>query len=85
MVLVTTLLGWFFLQSYVRVPDGYQIDVYRDPPRYAAPIDRDNVVSLEVPSGRFLGGGALALRYDEEDRKLGGDADTMMLRVQWKF
>ena len=85
MVLISTLLGWFFLQSYVRVPDGYQIDVDRDPPRYAAPVDRDNIVSLEVPSGRFLAGGGLSFRYDEEDRKLGRDADTLTVRVQWRF
>lgn len=85
MVLVTTLVGWFFLQSYVQLPNGYELDVDRRLPRYAAPVDRDNVVALEVPSGRLFGSGRLSLRYDEEDRKLGSDADMMMLRLQWKF
>src|SRR5712675_1451477 len=59
MGLITALFGWFFLQSYVRIPDGYAIDVERDPPRFAAPCDRDNVVSLDVPGGRLLGGSEL--------------------------
>jgi hypothetical protein len=85
MGLISALFGWFFLQSYVKVPDGYAIDVDRNPPRYAAPCDRDNVVALEVPSGKLLAGGKLSLRYDEEDRSMGSDADTLLLRLQWRF
>ena len=85
MSLVTALLGWFFLHSYVRIPDGYAIDVERDPPRFAAPCDRDNVVSIDVPGGRFLTGSELSLRYDEEDRSMGRDADVLMLRLKWKY
>jgi hypothetical protein len=85
MSLISALFGWFLLQSYVKVPDGYEIDVDRDPPRFAAPADRDNVVALDVPSGKLLAGGKLSLRYDEEDRAMGSDADVLILRVQWRF
>ena len=85
MGLVTALFGWLFLQSYLHLPDGYALDVERDPPRYAEPCDRDNVVSLDVPSGRILGDATLSLRYDGEDRSMGGDADTVLLRMQWRF
>jgi len=85
MGLITALFGWFFLQSYVHIPDGYAIDVERDPPRFAAPCDRDNVVSLDVPGGRLLGGSELSLRYDEEDRSMGPGADVLLLRLKWKF
>jgi hypothetical protein len=85
MGLISALFGWFLLQSYVTVPDGYEIDVERDPPRFAAPCDRDNVVAVDVPTQRFLAGGKLSLRYDEEDRSMGRDADTLILRLQWRF
>ena len=86
MGLVSALFGWFlFQQSYLRVPDGYAIDVDRDPPRFAAPCDRDNVVSLDVPGGQLLGGSELSLRYDEEDRSMGRGADVLLLRLKWSF
>ena len=87
MGLISALFGLFVSQSYVRVPDGYAIDVNRDPPRFARPCDRDNVVSLDLPSEKFLSGGKLSFRYDEEDRKMGHgrDADVLMMRLQWRF
>ncbi len=85
MSLVTALFGWFFLQSYVHVPDGYAIDLNRDPPRFAAPCDRDNVVSLDVPGGRLLADGQVSLRYDQEDRSFGHGADSVLLRFKWTF
>ena len=85
MGLVSALFGWLFLQSYVHLPDGYALDVDRDPPRFAAPCDRDNVVSVDVPSGHLLGDGTISLRYDEEDRSMGSGADTVLLRLQWHF
>ena len=85
MGLISALFGLFLHQSYVTVPDGYLIDVQRDPPRFAAPCDRDNVVSVDVPSGHLLGDATISLRYDDEDRKMGSDADVMMLRLRWKF
>ena len=74
MSLVTILFGWLLAQRYVNIPDGYHIDVDRDPPRFAEPCDRDNIVSINVPSGHLLGNGTLSLRYDEEDRSFGDGA-----------
>jgi hypothetical protein len=85
MSLISVLFGWLFVQPYLVVPDGYARDVDRDPPRYAAPCDRDNVVAIDIPNGRLLGDGQLSLRYDEEDRSMGGDADTVRVRLQWRF
>ena len=86
MGLVSALFGWFlFQQSYLHVPDGYEIDVERTPARYAAPCDRDNVVSIDLPTAKFLAGADLSMRYDEEDRSMGSDADVVRFRLEWKF
>ena len=86
MGLVYALCGWLmFQQSYLRIPDGYAIDVDRNPARYAAPCDRDNVVAIDLPTSKFLAGGDLSLRYDDEDRSMGSDADVVRFRVQWKW
>jgi hypothetical protein len=86
MGLVSALFGWLlFQQSYLRIPDGYEIDVDRDPPRFAAPCDRDNVVSIDLPTAKFLAGAGFSLRYDEEDRSMGNDADVVRFRFEWKW
>ncbi len=87
MSLVTALFGWLFVQSYVNFPDGYAIDVNRDPPRFAQPCDRDNVVSIDVPGGRLLGDATISMRYDQDDRfpTPGPSADLLRIRLQWKF
>ena len=86
MGLVSVLFGWFmFQQSLLHVPDGYHIDVERDPARFAAPCDRDNVVAIDLPTAKFLAGGKLSMRYDEEDRSMGSDADVVRFRLEWKF
>jgi hypothetical protein len=85
MSLISALFGWLFLQSYIKIPDGYAIDVDRNPARFAAPCDRDNVVAVDVPSGHMLGDAKLSFRYDEEDRAMGHDADVLKMRLQWRF
>jgi hypothetical protein len=85
MGLISALFGLFIGQSYVTVPDGYAIDVDRDPPRFAVPCDRDNVVSVEVPTARLLGGAKLSLRYDTESRAIERGTDVLMLRLQYRF
>lgn len=37
------------------IPDLYQVDLDRDPPRFAAPIDRDKMVGLKVLPRRWHG------------------------------
>ena len=86
MGLVSALVGWLlFQQSYLKIPDGYAIDVDRNPARYAAPCDRDNVVSIDLPTRTFLAGGDLSMRYDEEDRSMGSDADVVRFRIEWTW
>jgi hypothetical protein len=85
MGLISALFGLLMGQSVVQIPDGYAIDVDRDPPRFAAPCDRDNVVSVDIPAKRILGNAKLSLRYDEEDRSMGRDGDVLMLRLQYRF
>jgi hypothetical protein len=81
----TTLFGWLFLKSIVHFPDGYAIDAGRDSPRYAMGVDRDNIVSIDIPTTAIVKGGALQLRFDTEDRAFGPDADSLMLRFKWKY
>ena len=85
MGLVSALFGLLFLQSYVQLPNAYQRDVERDPPRFAAPCDRDNIVAINVPHGHLLGDATLSLRYDEEDRAMYDDASAVRFRIQWKW
>jgi hypothetical protein len=81
----TTLFSWLLLKSYVHIPDGYHIDFDRDPPRFARPVDPNNYVSLDLPTGNALVGGRVSLRFDEEDRALGTGASVLRLRFQWKW
>ena len=85
MVLGTTLFGWLFLRSLVQIPNGYAIDVSRDPPAYAVGVDTDTLVAIPLPTSRFLGGGTVSLRYCDEDRPLGTGADAVNIRVEWRF
>ena len=86
MSLVTILFGWFLTQRYLNVPDGYHIDVDRDPPMFAAGADRNNIVQFNVPSGHLLGdNGAVALRYDSESRVFGSGSSALSVRLTWRF
>jgi hypothetical protein len=85
MGLIGALFGLFLHQAYLKIPDGYQIDVEREPPSYAIPCDRSNIVSLEIPSGHLLGDGKLVLRYDSEDHSIAQSGTAIILRVQWDF
>jgi hypothetical protein len=81
----TTLLGWMAFGTSLKLPNGYDLNYDRTPPRFASPVDRNNRISLDLASGRVLGGATLSLRYDEEDRAMGDDADSVMIRLKWKF
>jgi hypothetical protein len=86
MGLITALFGLFMHQAYLKVPDGYTIEYDRDPPRFAVPADRSNVVQLNVPTAHVLGDTKLQLRYDTESR---GDiqpgTEMIRFRVLWEF
>jgi hypothetical protein len=83
MSLISALFGMFLHQAYVKVPDGYQIDLEREPPAYAIPRDRSNIIRLEIPSGHLLGDGKLVLRYDSEGRSIAPSGTAVILRMQW--
>ena len=85
MSLISALFGVFVLQSYVKIPDGYQIDFERDPPAYAIPCDRSNIVSVNIPSGHLPGDGKLVLRYDSERHSIAQSGNAVILRMQWDF
>jgi hypothetical protein len=85
MLLATTAFGWLFLPSFVHFPNGYDLEVKRDPPRFAAPVDRDNVASIDLPGGHLVGGANVTLRFDEESRRMGPGSDVLRLRFDWRF
>lgn len=81
----TTLFSWLFLKSVVHFPDGYAIDAGRDSPSYAMGVDRNNIVSVDVPTTWVVKNGAIQLRFNTEDRAFGSDGDELMLRFKWKW
>jgi hypothetical protein len=86
MGLITVLFGLFMHQAYLKVPDGYAIEYDRDPPRFAAPADRSNVVQLNVPTEHVLGDAKLQLRYDTESRgDIQSGTEMIRFRVLWEF
>ena len=85
MSLIDALFGLFLQQAYVKVPDGYKIDLEREPPAYAIPRDRSNIVRLEIPSGHPPGDGKLVLRYDSENRSIAPGGNAIILRMEWAF
>jgi hypothetical protein len=86
MGLMAAFFGWLIVNPYLRIPNGYAIDFDRDPPRFAAPCDRNNIVSLNLPTEKLLPGGAgVALRFDSEDRYMGQGGDSVMIRFRWRF
>jgi hypothetical protein len=85
MSLISALFGIYLHQAYVKVPDGYQIDLEREPPAYAIPRDRSNIAKLEIPTGHLLGDGKLVLRYDSEMRSIAPSGEAVILRMQWAF
>jgi hypothetical protein len=56
------------LPERLLIPDGYVIDLYRGLPHYAAPVDRDRIVGLDLLS-RPRHGFTAALVYDQETRQ----------------
>jgi len=67
--------------SRVHIPDAYAIDLDREVPRFAAPVDRDNLVSFEVLS-RGVG---VFLDYDEESYPIGDGSERLMLQIERRF
>lgn len=72
------------LPSFLIIPNLYEVDPHRDPPRFADPVDTDNQVSLDFPAIRSLGSCYVSLRFDIDDRRF-DDAEVLRFRFRWKF
>jgi hypothetical protein len=70
--------------SRFHIPDLYAIDYDRDAPRFADPIDRDNMVAIEV-FGIERHGVGMFLDYDEESFPIGDDGDYFAVRFERLF
>jgi len=78
------LAGYSIIPPRVEIPDGYEIDLVADPPRYCEPVDRSNLVSFDVlggPTKHFT----LALRYDSEHKEIGDGSDLLRLKFEYRF
>ena len=89
MVLGPTLFGWMFLNTllhnrYFHIPDGYQIDLERDPPGFARPVDYNNMMSFDIPGGKAIGAN-MTLRIDTESKTYGHSGDALRFRITWPF
>lgn len=74
-----------FLPSNLTIPDLYAVDVAdRDAPRFAAPIDRDTYLRLNLLPARFSDGKALSVIYDTETLPALGD-NRRLLRLELKL
>ena len=72
------------LPQFLIIPNLYDIDPHRDPPRFAAPVDTDNLVSLDFPPIRMLHSCFVSVRFDEDDRRF-DSGDVLRLRLRWKW
>ena len=74
-----------FLPRRLVIPDGYALDDDRDPPMFAAPVNRDRLVALDlVDDPRHHMSASLA--FDEESHHpLGHTDDVMRFVVDFRF
>lgn len=72
------------LPKSLHIPDGYEIDFDRDPPRFADPVDRDQRVSLDLLP-RPVRGAMVKFSYDEESAPLGDGADLLRVVIERRF
>jgi hypothetical protein len=70
--------------SRFHIPDGYALDFDRDAPRFAEPIDRDNMVAIELFGTQRHGVGVF-LDYDEESYPIGAGSEFFALRFERPF
>ena len=73
------------LPRRLRIPDGYAVDIERDPPRFASPVDRDRIVGFDVLQ-RPRRGMTASLNYDEERRgPFPGSGEVVRFVVELRF
>lgn len=72
------------LPDSLHIPDLYALDVERDPPRFADPVDRDKLVSFDLLP-RPVRGGMLSLSYDDESTRIGESSKLFRLVFELRF
>jgi hypothetical protein len=61
----------------LHIPDGYSLEYDRDPPRFAEPVNRNNLVKVDIPGPRPHGWKTL-LSWDEQSRGPLGHSDNLL-------
>jgi hypothetical protein len=64
----------------VHIPDAYSLEYDRDPPRFAEPVNRNNMVKVDIPGPR-PDGWRTFLSFDEQSRGPVGRSDNLMRLV----
>lgn len=65
------------LPSQLEIPDGYELDEGRRVPAFAAPVDRDRLVGVDL-NGRRWHGWTASLNLDEETERPVGSTGTQL-------
>jgi len=69
----------------LHIPDGYSLEYDRDPPRFAEPVNRNNLVKVDLPGPRPPGWRTM-LSWDEQSRGPLGHSDNLMrLLVEYRW
>jgi len=73
-----------FIPDSIDLEDQYALDVERDLPRFASPVEKDEHVGFELlrMTPRRPG---LQLVWDEEDPVIGEGSNKFSLRMQFRF
>ncbi len=72
------------LPESLHIPDTYAIDFDRDPPRFAKPVDRRKLVSLDLLP-RPVRGTMLSLSYDGESARIGSGSKLFRVVLEMRF
>jgi hypothetical protein len=73
------------LPHRLRIPDGYLVDLEREPARFAAPVNGDRVVAFDVLQ-RPQQGLSLSFVYDDEERgPFPGTAEVVRFVAEIRF
>jgi hypothetical protein len=70
----------------IKLPEGYEIDVGRDPPRYASPVSPGKLGALRLwPEP--VAGAAVTIRFQNEGLPaMGGRGGARLgIRFEWEF
>jgi hypothetical protein len=73
-----------FIPKRIHIPDLYKIDVDRDPPRFAEPVDNDRMVALEFISAAAWRP-SVSFTYDTESAPIGDSSKRVSLRLELPF